>query len=129
MASPLSGWLWVDMGQKAIEVNGEQTKTSYLMPMDGTIMEVWVGQATLHASGGAVVALAKYVGTVSANILSAANIDLSAGTAGIAAKQVLTTAGAPLGVKAGNILVASWTLTTAVAPPISLLIGIEPAYW
>lgn len=129
MATPLSGWLWVDLGQKAVEVNGEQTKTSFTVPMDGTIMEVWVGQQTLHASGGAVVALAKYVGTVSSNILSAATVDLSAGTAGVGAKQVLTTATAPLKVSAGNMLVASWTLTTAVAPPISLLVGIEPAHW
>jgi hypothetical protein len=42
---------------------------------------------------------------------------------------VLTTASAPLKVSAGNMLVASWTLTTAVAPPISLLVGIEPSYW
>lgn len=129
MATPLSGWLWVDMGQKAVEVNGEHTKASFVVPMDGTIMEVWLGQATLHAASGNYLLFSKYAGTVSANILSAASIDLSVGTAGVGAKQVLTTASAPLKVSAGNILVMALTLATAVSPPISLLVGIEPAYW
>ena len=75
MASPLSGWIWVDLGQKAIEVNGENAKVCAVIPIDGTVMEVRIGQTTLHASGGGTMTIYKQAGTVTANLLSAASID------------------------------------------------------
>ncbi len=129
MASPLSGWLWFDLGQKAIEVNGENAKCCAVVPIDGTVMEVRVGQTTLHASGGGSMTVYKQAGTVTANLLSAASIDLSAGTLGVGAAQTLTTAGASLRVAANNLLVAVYTLTTAVTSVVSCMVAVEPAYW
>ena len=129
MASPLSGWMWIDLGQKAIEVNGENAKVCAVVPIDGTVMEIRIGQTTLHASGGGTMTIYKQAGTVTANLLSAASIDLSAGTLGVGAAQVLTTAGAPLKVSQNNLLVAAYALTTAVTSVVSCIVAVEPAYW
>lgn len=129
MPAPLTGWVWVDLGQKSIEVNGENAKICAVAPMDGTVMEVRIGQTTLHASGGGSMTIYKQAGTVTTNLLSAASVDLSAGTLGVGAAQTLTTSAASLKVSQNNLIVANYALTTAVTSVVSCIVAIEPAYW
>lgn len=107
MPGPRSSWIPLSLGYSG-------TATGYVeaaVPVPGVIKEVWVGSNVLMTAGN--VAVAKG----SANILSAPSVNLAASggdvTAGTAASQTLATASTTQRVAAGDILKATWTVTTA----------------
>lgn len=131
MTTPFGSWLWFDLSPKGALASTKDIEAGVPMPVAGTIKEVWVGGKTTLTTGGGTLGVYKYVGTVSANVLSAATIDLQSGiTAGVPAKATLTTAPTTLRVAAGNMLVASWILTTVVtANDHTCLVAVEPDVW
>lgn len=129
MPTPLSAWLWLDLGVKTIEVNAENPKVVCVVPINGTVREVRMGQAVAHASGGGSTLIYKQAGTVTTNLLSAASVDLSALATGVAAAQTLTTANTALRVAQNDIIVAAYTITTAVTSTVGCTVAIEADYW
>lgn len=130
MTTPFGSWLWFDLSTRHKLANADSVRADAIMPVAGTIKSVIVGGIAALTTGGGVLGVYKYVGTVSTNILSAATVDLQSGvTAGVAAAQTLTTAPTTLRVAAGNVLEAVWTLTTVGSTGHSCLVAVEPDYW
>lgn len=131
MTTPFGSWLWFDLSPKSALASTVNQVVGVPMPVSGTIKEVWVGAQTTLTTGGGTVGVYKYVGTVSANVLSAATVNLQSGvTAGVPAKATLTTAPTTLRVAAGNMLIASWVLTTVVTVNThTVLVAVEPDNW
>ncbi len=126
MPTPRSSWVYVDLSP-SIAVANTAVLVAKPSPVAGTIKEVWVGINTVLTTGGGVVAVAKGA----ANILSATNVDLQSGvTAATPAKATLTTAQSTLKVAAGDLLKATWTLTTAaITNAATCLVAVEPDLW
>lgn len=126
MPSPKSAWVPVDLSP-SIAVANTNVLVAKPAPMSGIVREVWVGINTALTTGGGVVAVARG----SDNLLSATNVDLQSGvTAAAPAKQTLTTNAASKRVAAGDLLKATWTLTTAaITNAASCLVLIEPDTW
>jgi hypothetical protein len=130
MTTPFGSWLWFDMGSGAKLTNADVIRANAVMPVAGTIKSVIVGAMVALTTGGGTLGVYKYVGTVSANILSAATVDLQADiTAGVGAARTLTTAPTTLRVAAGDIIAAVWTLTTVGTTGHACLVAVEPDYW
>lgn len=124
MPTPRSGWLLLALGLQG----ASSAVRNAAVPCAGTVKEIWVGAQVLMTTGN--VAVAK--GAI--NLLSATNVSLAASggdvSAGVAASQTLATAATTKRVAAGDILVATWTVTTAgsfVGGACSVLI--EPDTW
>lgn len=131
MTTPFGSWLWFDLSVKGPLASTKDVEVCIPMPVAGTVKEVWAGGKTTLTTGGGTLGVYKYAGTVSANVLSASTIDLQSGiTAGVPAKATLTTAPTTLRVAAGNLLVASWVLTTVVTTNShTLMVAVEPDNW
>lgn len=131
MTTPFGSWLWFDLSPKSALASTVNQKAAVPVPVAGTIKEVWVGGMTTLTTGGGTLGVYKYVGTVSANVLSAATVDLQSGiTAGVPAKATLTTAPTTLRVAAGDMLLASWVLTTVVTTNAhTVMVAVEPDNW
>jgi len=103
MPGPRTSWLVFDLN-----LQGATTATvETVIPFAGLIQEVWVGTAVIPTTGTLAIAKA---GT---NILSATNVNLAALAAGVGASQTLATANTTKRVAAGNVLKATWTISSA----------------
>lgn len=130
MSTPRSAWRWVDLSVSPAVANQAQLviKPS---PCAGTIKEVWIGINTVLTTGGGTLAVAKagasIISSSTYNLGAAATPDLVAQTCESA---TLTTAGSTLKVAQGDLLSATWTLTTAaVTNAATCMIAIEPDTW
>jgi hypothetical protein len=96
-------------------------------PCNGVIKQARVAINTKLTTGGGTLALAK--GSV--NILSATNVDLQADLANATSELVdLSANEQDLKVTAGDLLKATWTLTTNAVTNAALCeIAIEPSTW
>ncbi len=102
-----TSWIALDLGYSG-------TTTGYreaAVPVNGTIMEAWAGSNVLPTAGTLAVAKG------STNILASTNINLASSggnlTAGVASSLALATANSARRVSAGDVLKATWTITTA----------------
>jgi len=132
MPSPRGSWYPLDLSIKADEVdlaNGEVVVVSGIVPAAGTVVEIWVGLSILPTT--ATLAVAK--GGVT--LLSAATTDLSSSTVYTVhtASQMTLASGGVKKVAAGDMLTATWTLTSiTVAGADDLFLCtvlIEPDVW
>lgn len=130
MPTPSGATIWVDLSPTVAVANQSQL-IAKPAPVAGTIKTVWVGINTILTTGGGILAVAK----AGANVLSSASYNLGAAetpdlVAATPEAATLTTAPTTLRVAAGNLLAATWTLTTiAVTNAAMCLVGIEPDRW
>jgi hypothetical protein len=116
MPSGRGNWYAVDLSYKGDQVdlaNGEVIVVGGIVPFAGVVKEVWVGQTILPTTG--TIAVTKQA-TTPVTLLSGATVDLTSTTifsaVHTAVQQTLSTSGAAVAVAAGNILTATWTLTS-----------------
>lgn len=136
MPSPRGNWYAIDLsykGDQADIANGDVMVVGGIVPFAGVVKEVWVGQTILPTAG--TIAVTKQASTP-VTLVSGATVDLTSTTiftTHTAAQQTLSTSGAALAVAAGNILTATWTMTTiTVAGADDLytcVVLVEPALW
>jgi hypothetical protein len=127
MPTPRSAWIWLDLSPDIAVANTDEIIIK-AVPVAGTIKSVSIAINTLLGAGGGTLALAKGA----ANVLSSATYNIGATDLVAATPEfaTLTTAGSTLVVAAGDLLKATWTMTTAaVTNAASLLVAIEPAEW
>lgn len=130
MPTPRSAWRWVDLSP-SIAVANTDVLVAKPAVCTGTIKEVWVGINTVLTTGGGTLAVAKGSATILSsstyNLGAAATPDLVAATPESA---TLTTATSTLKVAQGDLLKATWVLTTAaITNAASCLVAIEPDSW
>lgn len=127
MPTPRSAWLWLDLSPDMAVANTDELVIA-AVPVAGTIKSVSICINTLLGAGGGTLAIAKG----SANILSSATYNIGATDLVAATPEfaTLTTAGSTLKVAAGDLIKATWVLTTcAVTNAAQVLVAIEPAEW
>jgi hypothetical protein len=127
MPTPRSAWIWLDLSPDIAVANTDEIIIK-AVPVAGTIKSVSIAINTLLGAGGGTLALAKGA----ANVLSSATYNIGATDLVAATPEfaTLTTAGSTLKVAAGDLLKATWTMTTAaVTNAASLLVAIEPDEW
>lgn len=126
MPSPRGSWKYVDLSPDMAVANQSEIVIK-AAPCNGVIKEVRVAINTLLATGAGTLALAK--GSV--NILKGTNVDLQADLVAATSELVeLSATGQDLKVTKGDILKATWTLTTAAITNAALCeIAIEPSEW
>jgi len=131
MPTTKSAWIWLDLSPYTTAAD-VSTVTVKGVPVAGTIKSIQLGVNAVLTTGGGIVAVAKgsvnVLSSTTYNLGAAATPDLVAATPEFA---TLTTAKTSLKVAAGDLLKATWTLTTfaATTNAITLLIGIEPDSW
>lgn len=130
MPTPEGSMKWVDLGISVPVANVDKIVIQPA-PVAGTIKSIWVGINTVLTTAGGTLAVAKG----SANLLSAATYALGAAetpdlVAATPELAVLTTVSGNLKVAAGDLLKATWVLTTAAVTNAGIcLVGIEPDNW
>lgn len=130
MPTPQSAWVWVDLSPTVTVANNDRL-VAKPAPVAGTIKKCIIGINTRVTTGGGVVLVSKN----SVNILSAANQEIaSAAAASLAdatpAEIALTTQATSLKVSVGDMLKATWTLTTVASTnAVCCLVAIEPDCW
>lgn len=126
MPSPKGAWVYVDLSPDMAVANQSEIVLK-AAPVSGVIKQVRVAINTLLTTGGGTLALAK--GGV--NILSATSVDLQADlVAATSETETLTTTDQDLKVTEGDMLKATWTLTTnAVTNAAFCVVAIEPSDW
>jgi hypothetical protein len=133
MPTPRGSWYPLDLSIKQDEADladNDVVVVGGIVPVAGTVKEIWVGLSILPTTGTLAVAKA------GVTLLSAASTDLSSSTvytAHTASQMTLTSSGVVKKVAAGDILTATWTLTditVAGADDLFLCtVMIEPDVW
>jgi hypothetical protein len=132
MATPYSAHYLLDLGIKCDEADladGDVVVIGAICPYAGIIKAVWAGIRVAPTT--ATLAVAKSAST-NVNVLAAATVNVATLVAHTAASQTLATTGTSLRVAAGNMLVATWTLTDLTATDdagYSCTVVIEPDVW
>lgn len=142
MPTPRGAWYSIDLSIKQDEVdlsNGEVVVVGGICPWAGTVKEVWVGLSILPTTGTLAVAKSNQVGGTAGtavSLISAATTDLSSATVytvHTASQMTLSSSTEVLKVAAGDILTATWTLTSiTVAGADDLFLCtvlVEPNVW
>lgn len=131
MPTPNYAHYMLDLGLKydgADMTDGDIINISAVCPFAGTIKEVWLGVGkTLPTT--ATVAVSKAAST---NISIVSAVTISGYTVNVAQSATLTTASAALKVAAGDMLLATWTLTDITVADDSAFactVIIEPDAW
>lgn len=137
MPTPRGAWYALDLSIKQDEAdlaNGEVVVVSGICPRAGKVKEVWIGESILPTTG--TVAVAKQNSGTAVTLLGSATANLASSTAftaHTAASQTLTSSTESLSVAAGDILTATWTLTSiTVAGADDIFcctVMIEPNAW
>lgn len=132
MPTPRGAWYPLDLSIKADEAdlaNGEVVVVSGIVPTAGTVVEIWVGLSILPTT--ATLAVAK--GGVT--LLSAATTNLASSAVYTVhtASQMTLASGGVKKVAAGDMITATWTLTSiTVAGADDLFLCtvlVEPDVW
>jgi hypothetical protein len=130
MPTPRGSWIWVDLSPAVAVANLDQL-IAKPAPVAGTIVSCWVGANAILTTGGGTLAVKKagvtILSSATYNLGAAATPDLVAATPELA---TLTTAKSTLKVAAGDLLSATWVLTTAaVTNALMCMVAIEPDLW
>ena len=139
MPTPMGSWYDIDLGIKQDEddaANAEVVITGGCVPWAGTVKEIWVGLNVVLTTG--TLAVVKCAST-DISLLAAATANLASTTTFPAAtlfkgvKMALTTETTALHVNAGDMIRATWTITSFTAQTIdqtfTCLVRIEPEVW
>lgn len=123
-------WIWVDLSPTLTVANLDQL-VARPAPVPGVIVSCWVGANAVLTTGGGTLAVKKagvnVLSSATYNLGAAATPDLVAATPELA---TLTTAKSTLKVAAGDLLSATWVLTTAaVTNALMCMVAIEPDLW
>jgi hypothetical protein len=132
MGTPFGARYVLDLGIKCDEADladGDVVVIGAICPYAGTVKEIRAGVRVAPTT--ATLAVEKSAAT-NVNLLSTATVDVAAFVVHVAGAKTLSTSSAALQVVAGNMIVATWTLTDLTATDdagYSCIVVIEPDSW